>query len=105
MNYYRSASDITIRVGDHDFENPTEALIEFDVELIVIHENYDETDSLENDIAVIKVCTMCFTYGGKLDIEYDSSPRGGQENLVSSENELEMHFVLIPLVMYLLPDE
>ena len=49
-----SESDVTIRVGDHDFENPTEALIEFDVELITIHENYSPI-SLENDIAVIKV--------------------------------------------------
>ena len=51
----RSAADITIRVGDHDWENPTPALMELDVELYIMHENYDETGGIENDIAVIKV--------------------------------------------------
>ena len=42
-------------MGDHDFENPPEALIEFDVEMFIVHENYDEDGNIENDIAVLKV--------------------------------------------------
>ena len=51
----RTASQITIRIGDHDFDNPTDEMLEFDVELIVMHEHYDETGRIENDIAVLKV--------------------------------------------------
>jgi len=48
------ASDITIRLGEYDFEAPSNSRRDFDVERIYMHERYNRK-TYENDIALLKL--------------------------------------------------
>ena len=58
-----------MRVGDHDFDNPTPALIEFDVEFFIIHEDYTGSGSGGSDIALIKVSYTGSRSGENVKVE------------------------------------
>ena len=56
----REAEFVTIRVGDHDFENPTRALIEAAVDFFILHEDYEGSGSGGSDIALVKVLSLMY---------------------------------------------
>ena len=51
----READELTVRVGDHDIENPNPALVELPIDFFILHEDYDGSGSGGSDIALVKV--------------------------------------------------
>ena len=51
---------MTVRVGEHDLENPNPDMIEFGVEFFILHEDYGGSGSSGSDIALVKVSHSFF---------------------------------------------
>ena len=59
---------MTVRVGEHDLENPNPDMIEFGVEFFILHEDYGGGGSSGSDIVLVKVSHSCFFFKKMEDI-------------------------------------